>query len=158
MRVLGSLQNLIDNGLPEKAILPIVNELLAIDELEWFGEERVLALFAHRAKRESEVDLDIEVVGGDNTLFRVGGSNTLFRMGGAEYLVLTEDERDDQWDSTLDYYLDNCVEGANGPYFDREAWKRDARMDGAGPQLATYDGHEHEIKIGAGRFWIYRVN
>ena len=40
------------------------------------------------------------------------------------------------------------------PYFDREAWKRDARMDGRGHCLGSYDGGEYEV----GDYLVYRIN
>ncbi len=79
-----------------------------------------------------------------------------------EYSVMTEDEANQAWDESLDSYLDECVlcelpEIAQ-QYFDREAWKRDARHDGRGHCLSSYDGEEHEVKIGDEWFYIYRTN
>ena len=84
----------------------------------------------------------------------------LFTNGREEYLVLDEDERDARWDECLESYLDEgCVEGADSPYFDREMWKRDARIDGAGHALSSYDGSEYDCKGGDGTwYYIYRVN
>lgn len=79
---------------------------------------------------------------------------TLFDVGSSEYAIGDDDEVEDAVDSALENYLDECVEGADGPYFDREAWKRDARVDGAGYTLSRYDGNE----IDAGEFRIFRVN
>jgi hypothetical protein len=79
-----------------------------------------------------------------------------------DYLVLTDAEADDKWEEALDSYLDDCVypslpKHLSG-YFDDEAWKRDARMDGRGHSLATYDGHEHYETIDGEEFYIYRIN
>ena len=84
----------------------------------------------------------------------------MFSVGGRDYLVLTEDEREQRWEEALDQYLDEdgLVPGADSPYFDQEAWKRDARMDGAGAMLSPYDGEEHEVCIEGNWFWIYRTN
>ena len=83
----------------------------------------------------------------------------VFELGNAEYLVLTESERDERWDECLESYLDEgCVEGADSPYFDREMWKRDARMDGAGHALSSYDGSEEEVNANGEWFFIYRTN
>jgi hypothetical protein len=151
--VLTALQTLLDNGLPEKAIVPIVNDLLAGDALEDDVDYRCLVLLAHRAEWESDVDCDIEVCKFDDCTF-IAGSN--------EYMVLDEDEKESRWDDSLESYLDDCgVEGADSPYFDREAWKRDARMDGAGQSLSAYDGAEHEFCCpdgGRGWFHIFRTN
>lgn len=147
MSVLDSLQDLLDNGLSNAMVMPIVKNLFEDDVFEDSEDSKRLVLLYYLAEQDN-VDCAIEDV-----------ASSLFRVGGAEYLVLNEDEREEQWNSTLEYYLDECeVPGADGPYFDREAWKRDARMDGAGPQLATYDGHEHEVCVNGNWFWIYRVN
>lgn len=79
-----------------------------------------------------------------------------------EYWVLTDDEADQAWDESLDQYLDDCVldglpEIARN-YFDSEKWKRDAKFDGRGHSLASYDGTEHETKIDDEWFYAYRVN
>ena len=47
-------------------------------------------------------------------------------------------------------------------YFDDEKWKRDARFDGRGHSLSSYDGAEHyETVFFDGQnidFYIYRIN
>lgn len=79
-----------------------------------------------------------------------------------EYWVLTDEEADQAWDEELERYLDECVlcniEGPLAQYFDRDAWKRDARHDGRGHCLSDYDSEEHEIKVDGEHFYIYRVN
>ena len=85
--------------------------------------------------------------------------------GGIErsgYIVLTDEEADEMWEEQLDNYLEECIyptfpDWARS-YFDEEAWKRDARMDGRGHSLATYDGHEHYESILGEEFFIYRIN
>lgn len=79
-----------------------------------------------------------------------------FDAQGAEYMVLDDSEADAAEDEYLDQLLDDegVVEGASSPYFDREAWKRDAKIDGRGHSLAHYDGNEEEY----GDFFIYRTN
>ena len=39
-----------------------------------------------------------------------------------------------------------------------DAWKRDARMDGRGHSLSSYDGHENEETVEGTTFYIYRIN
>lgn len=85
-------------------------------------------------------------------------------INGGEYLVLTDDEADKLWDEELDDYLDECVlyewpEIAQR-YFDRKAWKRDARYDGRGHSLARYDDEEHDVddEEDGVTYYIYRVN
>tara|TARA_R100000789_G_C2932960_1_gene129732 strand:+ start:126 stop:482 length:357 start_codon:yes stop_codon:yes gene_type:complete len=85
-----------------------------------------------------------------------------FEEGSSEYLVLTDDEANDKWEEALDNYLEECVyPELSDPlknYFDDEAWKRDARMDGRGHSLSSYDGCEHEEVVGGGTFYIYQTN
>lgn len=81
---------------------------------------------------------------------------------GNDYLVLTDEEADEKWDEALDSYLDDCVYSElpkhyHG-YFDEEKWKSDAKMDGRGHSLATYDGHEHYETIDGDEFYIYKIN
>ncbi len=77
-----------------------------------------------------------------------------------EYLVVTDDEADELWDQDLENYIDDCLEipTAMEGYFDREAWKKDARSDGRAHSLSRYDGNEDEAEAGNYEFYIYRVN
>ena len=89
-------------------------------------------------------------------------SNT-YQYGREEYLVVDDSKADELWDESLDSYLEECVlpdlPDFARRYFDREAWKEDARHDGRGHCLASYDGHEHEISISSMEYWyIYRIN
>lgn len=79
-----------------------------------------------------------------------------------EYRVLTSDEADEAWEESLESYIDECIlpecpEPVRS-YFDREAWKHDAKHDGRGHCLSSYDGEEHEVKIDGEWYYIYRVN
>ena len=77
-----------------------------------------------------------------------------------EFLVLTDDEAEKRWDEHLDSYIEECLEIPEHLrfYFDEEKWKDDARIDGRGHSLSSYDGHEHEIKINETEYFIYRTN
>ena len=79
-----------------------------------------------------------------------------------EYYVLTDSEADDKWDEYLDSYIDDVIMSEMPKhlqnYFDDERWKEDARYDGRGHSLASYDGHENEETIGDETFYIYRHN
>ena len=79
-----------------------------------------------------------------------------FNHGTAEYQVLTDAEADVLWDEYLDSYIDDCLEIPSSIelYFDRDRWKEDAKIDGRGCSLSSYDGCEHE----SGGFFIYRSN
>jgi hypothetical protein len=146
--MLEALQTLLDNGLDEKAILPIITGLFEGGGLEDKDVKR-LALLYHRA----DGNCNIETVSYDDCVLTVDNH---------DYLVLDEDEKESHWDDALESYLDDgCIEGADGPYFDREKWKRDARFDGAGHCLACYDGAEEEVDTsgaGSGHYYIYRIN
>jgi len=82
---------------------------------------------------------------------------------GQEVRILNEAEREEAIEETLDNYLDECIlpelpESMRG-YFDAEKWKRDARMEGAGHLLNSYDGTEHEHQDTNGVWWfLYRTN
>lgn len=148
--LLEALQTLIDNGLSNDYVKTVVNDLLENDALDDDDDKKALVLYSVCEDWEGGGDLDIEASTYDDCKFSVGGR---------EYLVLDEDERESRWDDALDSYLDDgCVEGADSPYFDREAWKRDARMDGAGHVLNSYDGNEHEFSVGSGWYYVYRQN
>lgn len=87
-----------------------------------------------------------------------------------DYIVLTDEEADDKWEESLDNYIEECIQpeidklsenAGNLSYyitFDEETWKRDARMDGRGHSLSTYDGNENEETIENTTFYIYRTN
>jgi len=81
-----------------------------------------------------------------------------------EYLVVTDDEADDLWDESLNNYIDECLEipEAMANYFDRDAWKSDAKMDGRRHFLSGYDGNENEETVdctdGSVTFYIYRTS
>ncbi len=85
---------------------------------------------------------------------------TVLSHGRAEYAVGTDEEADEAWDQALDSYLDDCGVLDSIPenlrrYFDRDAWKSDARHDGRGHALASYDGDEMELQDG---YVAFRIN
>jgi len=143
-QVLEALQVLVDSGMPKGSVRPIIDELF--EEGAWDdSDDMKFCALAYVCG-----DLDVEQTYDDCS----------FSAGGAEYMVLDEDERESRWEEALDSLLDDtgCVPGADGPYFDREAWKRDARIDGAGHALSGYDGNEEEYGGGGAWLWIYRTN
>ena len=75
-----------------------------------------------------------------------------------EYNVYTDGEADDAWDEALESYLDECVEGSDNRYFDRDAWKSDARVDGRGHSIARYDSEENEEEVNGTTYYIYKQN
>jgi len=80
---------------------------------------------------------------------------------GEEYLVLTDSEADDEWDSVLDNYIDEIImpeiPDHLQSYFDEGEWKRDARCDGRGHALSTYDGCEYAEEVNDTTYYIYRL-
>lgn len=83
---------------------------------------------------------------------------TRFSVGSAEYLVLTDEGADEAWEESLDNYLGECVypelSGNLAAYFDEAAWKRDARFDGRGHCLSSYDGSEETAR----GYCVFRIN
>lgn len=87
-----------------------------------------------------------------------------------DYLVLTDEEADEKWEESLDSYIEECINpeiekisgnAGNLSYyitFDEEMWKRDAKMDGRGHSLASYDGNENEETVEGVTFYIYQIN
>lgn len=79
---------------------------------------------------------------------------------GVDYLFGTDSEMDTAWDEALDNYLEECVypelSGHLQNYFDDEAWKSDARMDGRGHSLNHYDGGELSYNVGEVYYYAYR--
>ena len=116
-------------------------------------KNRIKALAQHLDCKKSEV---VHLY--DNT----------FEAEGGEYMVVTDEEADNLWEESLDNYLEDCIypelTGNLINYFDDEAWKRDARYNGRGHSLSSYDGCEEEITLTDKEgdeietFYIYRVN
>ncbi len=92
----------------------------------------------------------------------VSYSDYTFEAEGGEYLVVTDSEADQLWEESLDSYLEECIYPELPQnmisYFDDEAWKRDARIDGRGHSLSHYDGGEDWEDVNGETFYIYRVN
>lgn len=79
---------------------------------------------------------------------------------GVDYLAGTDDEMDEEWDADLDNYLEECVypelpETAKR-YFDDDAWKKDARMDGRAHSLGRYNGEEESKTVNGTEYFAYR--
>ena len=90
---------------------------------------------------------------------------TVLSYGRQEYAVGTEEEADEAWEQSLDFYIEDCIApeiekiqiGSLSNYitFDVESWKRDARMDGRGHSLSSYDGNEMDLADG---YVAFRIN
>jgi hypothetical protein len=131
--VLDALNVLVNSGMTKETVVEVATELLDNDNFEDNDDKKIVALIIH-----TNGSLDIEDCRYD--------TGCAFEADGGEYLVLDEDEVESRIEDSLESLLDDsgCVEGADSPYFDRERWKRDARMDGAGHILNSYDGSEYE--------------
>lgn len=94
--------------------------------------------------------------------FTEGYDENHIEYGKQEYLVLTDDEADVLWDESLESYIDDCIlpeiPKAYRSYFDNEKWKRDAKYDGRGHSLSSYDGNENEERVEGTYYFIYRTN
>ena len=91
----------------------------------------------------------------------VEGHSNMFSYYNEDYYVLTDLEADDMEDDSLDNYINECIlpeipEHLQN-YFDEVAWKRDARMDGRGHIISSYDGCEYEETVEGTTYYIYRV-
>lgn len=91
----------------------------------------------------------------------VEGHGNMFSYYNEDYYVLTDSEADDMEDDSLDNYINECImpeipEHLQN-YFDEVAWKRDARMDGRGHIISSYDGAEYEETVEGTTYYIYRV-
>lgn len=86
--------------------------------------------------------------------------NNRWCVQGVDYLAGTDEEMDYVWDEYLENYIDECIlyelPEPYRMYFDRESWKDDARNDGRGHSLNSYDGGELEQKINENWYYAYR--
>ena len=84
-----------------------------------------------------------------------------YSIGAIEAMVLLDDEADEAVEDSLENYIEDCVLPEVPewivPYFDEEAWKRDARMDGRGHILAGYDGAEEEAQVAGTYYSVFRM-
>jgi len=79
-----------------------------------------------------------------------------------EYLIVTDEEAEEEWENNLDNYIEECVlpelPKQYRYYFDEDSFKRDCKYDGRGHSLASYDGRENEEIVGNIYYYIYRIN
>ena len=85
-------------------------------------------------------------------------NDTRVTVQGNDYLAGNDDEMNEAWDEDLENYIDECLEipAHMERYFDREAWKEDARQDGRGHSLNRYDGGEEKEEINGIYYFAYR--
>ena len=135
--------------LTQPQVVALAAMLLDTDEFVDDDDKRICALVEHLG--------DVAFGDVDRCNYSCYGMTT-YTAGGAEYAVATDDEADEAQDAAFNSYIDECVRpelsGSLANYFDEESWKRDAKHDGRGHALSSYDGHEHECR----EYFIYRVN
>jgi len=116
--------------------------------------ERIQALAQHLQVKDKDIEEDTM----DNSFIHKNGDVQY----PPEYLVLTDDEADTEWDRSLDNYIDEVIMSEIPEmyqmYFDDERWKDDARVDGRGHSLNGYDGSEEVETVNGTDYYIYRTN
>ncbi len=116
--------------------MPTINE--TTDD-KFSNPEAARALASHLNCRWTEIE---------ECAWKHYGNMDVFTAEGGEYAVGTDEEADAAWDEALDSYIDECImtelREPLSNYFDRKAWKCDARMDGRGHALSSYDGNEYD--------------
>ncbi len=148
--LLKALEMLHNSGVSVETVRSVISELFVKDEFEDSDEKKFLAVCADRIDNGNGFTADIEQSRYDDCTFDVDGET---------WLVCDDDEKEERWDAALESYLDEgCVDGADSPYFDRERWKNDARIDGDGHTLSGYDGNVNEFNDGKEWFYLYRQN
>lgn len=122
-------------------------------DISWndIEDDKIIALGKHLEISPCEAKEDISVSTYDDCVYEYAGQ---------EYLVCTDEEADEKQDEELENYIDECLEIPDNieRYFDREAWKSDARNDGRGHCLNPYDGCEDSEEVNGETYYIYRQN
>jgi hypothetical protein len=152
------LEKILDEIEEEENAEPLTESALRIGELDspyeklrdLFGDDRVTALaLILGAPLSSALEATVAPYRPPVVTFE-----------GTDYLVGTDDEMDEEWDDALDSYLDECVlpelSDDLARYFDRDAWKADARHDGRAHSLNRYDGGEESVSLSGEEYFAYR--
>lgn len=144
-----ALQTLADNGLTIDTQNIVLAEMIEGDNFEHDADKRcAIALLWYRENEGKCCLSDCKPLWEETV-----------EVGGNDYMVLTNDEADTAFDAYLEGMLDDkgVVPGANEPYFDRKAWKRDASINGRGG-LSGWDGEEQEYCADDGEwYYLYRM-
>jgi hypothetical protein len=149
--MMNALDLLVENGLSDEMVSQVITDLIKGDAFDDDADKLCcIGLAWSRGEGDKTSPSDC-VYERDNTV----------SIGGREYRVMSDDDADAAFDDYLESMLDEggMVPGADGPYFDRAAWKKDAAMDGRGSSLASYDGDEHEFCVdGSDWYYLYRIS
>ena len=113
-------------------------------------EQRIKALAKFLSVHENQ----IEVSDSDS-------EDWLLEYADDEYLVLTDDEADDEYAERLGNYFEDCIliqiPDELQIYFDEKFWLKDAQINTSrGSELANYDGKEETETVNDVDFYIYR--
>ena len=128
--VLDALNVLVNSGMTKQSVVEVAQNMLDGDNFEDDDDKKIVALIIH-----TRGSLDIEDIAYD--------AGCAFKADGEEFLVLDENEVESRIDDSLENMLEDC-EGSAGPYFDRERWERDVRMESDGDIIGSYDGNVYE--------------
>lgn len=138
--------------LKKDEVIMLTNLLSSIKKITSDGAEKIIALSIHLELSVKE-SFDLEISSYDDC--KIEYSNK-------EYLVCTESEAEEKWDEGLDSYIEECILPLIAEelqsYFDDVSWKRDAKNDGRGHCLSSYDGREYEELVNDETYYIYRTN
>lgn len=140
-----------------------MNKKELINELLNDYDKKIIALAQHlNINMDIDEEYNIEELKEELNNIKEGYTDNIFEYYNEEYEVLTDNEADERWEEELQNYTDECIipelSDFATRYFNKEAWKRDARFDGRGHSISRYDGCEHEEKVNDTWFYIYRQN
>lgn len=151
--MMNTLIDLIDVGVSDEVLDTVIADILENNGCDEEGDRYLVALAWGRDRNGpghiGPEDVQVE-------------ENDEIRIGGETYRVLNEHDKEEAWEEALESTGSECVDGYNGPYFDREKWKRDARMDGVGHALSPYDHNVNEYSVdrpnGTVWFFLFRTS
>lgn len=117
-------------------------------------ELRMKAFCEHFGCTEEEVEVD-------------NYNGCCFNYDDCEYLILTDEEAEEEEKRCLENYLEECLlpelPDWCHKYFDKEEWFADNKGWDRPSWIATYDGEEIEVSVKSEEgnsiyFYIYRIN
>lgn len=119
-----------------------------IEEKNFSCPEKVIALCFEEEITLAEIDL----------ITHEGGNR--FSYGGREWLICTDEEADEEFNEQTERYIEECILSQIPEnlqqYFDNGKFIADARWDGRGNALSSYDGHEKEQSVNGAMYFLYR--
>ena len=112
-------------------------------------EKAFVAAVHHGSTLEDSTDKDSDYI--------VEQTDEHFLVDGDELWILNDGEADAYEDKALDSYIDDCLDIPDNLrfYFDVEKWKDDAKIDGRGHIINSWDGSEWEYEIDGTWYYVY---